>query len=528
MKEALLNVSGLTIKSTNSQETKTVLKDINLSIKESEMFGLVGETGSGKSMFGWSLIDLLPRSCYRAEGTVEYNKIQVSDIPNLRGEKVTMVFQDPMQSLNPIQTIGSQIKILFENNSYDKRFLYEESIGRWISRVKLDEVPNLMNRYPHQLSGGQMQRVMIAVAMLMEPSLIIADEITTGLDANTKIEIMDMLSYLQKDQGFAILLISHDLSLVSRYCDRVAVIASGKILDLGTPKKVISKQKNKAHNLVNNNIKTEKGTRGSSSALKKEKTLSVKNFYKSYDNMGENQSVVNDVSIDLFKGETLGVIGESGSGKSTLAKMVLNILERDKGEMKLTIDGKTTRNLKEPNQNIGAVLQDSTGSLNPRMSIYQILLEPLEIMGNRDKHESKIKIIQALNDVKLDKNILSTHPHTLSGGQRQRVSLARALIMQPRIVILDEPTSALDIVVQKRILELLKSLQIKKKLSYLFISHDLQVISEMADDVAVLYGGEILETGTVDKIMNRPDRDYTKNLIRASFWKSELHSRTRV
>ena len=217
MKKTLLKVSGLTIKSTNNQGTRTVLKDIDLSIKESEMFGLVGETGSGKSMFGWSLIDLLPRSCYRAEGTVEYNKIEVSDIPNLRGEKVTMVFQDPMQSLNPIQTIGSQIKILFENNNYDKKSSYEGSIGRWISRVKLDEVPNLMSRYPHQLSGGQMQRVMIAVSMLMEPSLIIADEITTGLDANTKIEIMDMLIDLQKDQGFAVLLISHDLLKVKRY-----------------------------------------------------------------------------------------------------------------------------------------------------------------------------------------------------------------------------------------------------------------------------------------------------------------------
>ena len=528
MKETLLKVSGLTIKSTNNQGTRTVLKDIDLSIKESEMFGLVGETGSGKSMFGWSLIDLLPRSCYRAEGTVEYNKIEVSDIPNLRGEKVTMVFQDPMQSLNPIQTIGSQIKILFENNNYDKKSSYEESIGRWISRVKLDEVPNLMSRYPHQLSGGQMQRVMIAVSMLMEPSLIIADEITTGLDANTKIEIMDMLIDLQKDQGFAVLLISHDLLMVKRYCERVAVIANGKILDLGIPKKVFSEQRNKTNKQVKNNIKTEETTKGSNSALNKEKILSVKNFYKSYDNMGKNQLVVNDISIDLFKGKTLGIIGESGSGKSTLAKMVLNILERDEGEMKLVIDGKKTTNLKDPSRNIGAVLQDSTGSLNPRMSIYQILLEPLEIMGNRDEHENEMKITQALNDVKLDQNILLTYPHTLSGGQRQRVSLARALIMQPRIVILDEPTSALDIVVQKRILELLKSLQIKKKLSYLFISHDLLVISEMADDVAVLYGGEIIETGTVDKIMNRPDKDYTKNLIKASFWKSELHSRTRV
>ena len=201
--------------------------------------------------------------------------------------------------------------------------------------------------------------------------------------------------------------------------------------------------------------------------------------------------------------------------------MVLNITERDKGKMELTIDSKTIKNLKNPNQNIGAVLQDSTGSLNPRMNIHQILLEPLEIMGYRDKNENKMKIVQGLNDVKLDQDILSAYPHMLSGGQRQRVNLARALMTQPRIVILDEPTSALDTGVQKRILKLLKSLQIKKKLSYLFISHDLLVISEMANDVAVLYGGEIIETGTVDKIMNRPKNDYTKNLIEASIWAGE-------
>jgi ABC-type microcin C transport system duplicated ATPase subunit YejF len=201
--------------------------------------------------------------------------------------------------------------------------------------------------------------------------------------------------------------------------------------------------------------------------------------------------------------------------------MVLNITERDKGKMELIIDSKTIKNLKHPTQNIGAVLQDSPGSLNPRMNIHQILLEPLEIMGYRDKNENKIKIVQGLNDVKLDQDILSAYPHMLSGGQRQRVNLARALMTQPRIVILDEPTSALDTGVQKRILKLLKSLQIKKKLSYLFISHDLLVISEMADDVAVLYGGEIIETGTVDKIMNRPKNDYTRNLIEASIWAGE-------
>ena len=522
MKELLLGVSGLTVKSNNNKKTKTILKDISLTIKEGEMLGLVGETGSGKSMLGWAIIDLLPGSCYRSDGIITYKKVPISDIPKLRGGKVAMVFQDPMQSLNPIQTIGSQIKTLFDNNVFNKKSSYSHSLSKWMSRVQLDEVPNLMNRYPHQLSGGQMQRVMIAVAMLMEPHLVIADEITTGLDAHIKVGIMDMLFDLQKDHGFAVLLISHDLLMVRRYCKRVAVIDSGEILEVGNSSKILSNQKNQINKLIVDNVIAQEKMETPGVNPRKETILSVNGFFKSYENMGNKQTVVNNISFNLFKGKTLGIIGESGSGKSTLAKMILNITERDKGMMELTIDSKTIKNLKIPNQNIGAVLQDSTGSLNPRMNIHQILLEPLEIMGYRDNNENKMKIVQSLNDVKLDQDVLSAYPHMLSGGQRQRVSLARALMTQPSIVILDEPTSALDTGVQKRILELLKSLQIKKKLSYLFISHDLLVISEMSDDVAVLHGGEIIETGTVDKIMNRPNNEYTRNLIEASAWTGEL------
>ena len=522
MKELLLGVSGLTVKSNNNKKTKTILKDISLTINEGEMLGLVGETGSGKSMLGWAIIDLLPGSCYRSDGIITYKKVPISDIPKLRGGKVAMVFQDPMQSLNPIQTIGSQIKTLFDNNVFNKKSSYSHSLSKWMSRVQLDEVPNLMNRYPHQLSGGQMQRVMIAVAMLMEPHLVIADEITTGLDAHIKVGIMDMLFDLQKDHGFAVLLISHDLLMVRRYCKRVAVIDSGEILEVGNSSKILSNQKNQINKLIVDNVIAQEKMETPGVNQRKETILSVNGFFKSYENMGNKQTVVNNISFNLFKGKTLGIIGESGSGKSTLAKMILNITERDKGMMELTIDSKTIKNLKIPNQNIGAVLQDSTGSLNPRMNIHQILLEPLEIMGYRDNNENKMKIVQSLNDVKLDQDVLSAYPHMLSGGQRQRVSLARALMTQPSIVIFDEPTSALDTGVQKRILELLKSLQIKKKLSYLFISHDLLVISEMSDDIAVLHGGEIIEIGTVDKIMNRPNNEYTRNLIEASAWTGEL------
>jgi peptide/nickel transport system ATP-binding protein len=234
--------------------------------------------------------------------------------------------------------------------------------------------------------------------------------------------------------------------------------------------------------------------------------------------------VVNNVSMNLYRGKTLGLIGESGSGKSTIARMILNILERDSGKMKLTIDGSTTKNLTSPNKKIGAVLQDSTGSLNPKMNIQNILSEPLELVGVSNERKIRSKINKMIKSVGLNEDLLTRYPYSLSGGQRQRVSLARAMMIDPRIIVLDEPTSALDVKVQKNILELLKSLQKQKNLSYLFISHDLPVISEIADDVAVLYGGEIIEVGTVEKILNNPEQDYTKKLIKASTWTGPLNA----
>jgi ABC-type microcin C transport system duplicated ATPase subunit YejF len=246
----------------------------------------------------------------------------------------------------------------------------------------------------------------------------------------------------------------------------------------------------------------------------------VNEFEKSYGDLQNKHTVVKKVSMVLCRGNTLGLIGESGSGKTTLAKMILNILERDSGYLKLTIDGLEMENLITPHRQIGAVMQDSAGSLNPRMNIHEALSEPLELMGLSDRHVKKRKVVAMMNDVGLDQELLMRYPHSLSGGQRQRVSLARAMMLEPSILILDEPTSALDVNVQKKILELLKSLQKEKNLSYLFISHDLAVISEMANDVGVMYDGEIVEFGSVEKILNKPEQAYTQKLVDSSVWTS--------
>ena len=509
MKKDLLNVSNLTVKSMVDGSTNTILNNVSLDIDRGEVVGLVGQTGSGKSMLGWAIIDLLPRSCYFSKGTIFYNQIPISETSNLRGGKVTMIFQDPMQSLNPLQTIGTQINILSRNLFSDKPDYLKQQVHKWFSRVMLDNIPSILNRYPHQLSGGQMQRVMIAIAMLNEPELIIADEITTGLDANTKLEIMTLLDNIQKEQGVSVLLISHDNSVINRYCNRVVIIESGEVFD----------QKYGQPYQLDDNV-DHKNPSGKSPDIKKEKVLSINGFCKSYSNSGQTKKVLKDVSLNLFKGKTLGIIGESGSGKSTLAKMILNILNRDDGEMELAISNNKIKNLITPNKNIGAVLQDSSGSLNPRMKIQQILLEPLEILGFFDKNEMKSKTIQAINEIGLNQSFLDRYPHTLSGGQRQRVSLARAMMLEPSVLVFDEPTSALDTENKKRILELLKSLQNKKKTSYLFISHDLLVISEIADEVAVLFRGEIIEIGTIETIMTNPKQDYTKKLVESHRYSS--------
>ena len=509
MKKNLLNISNLTVKSMVDGNTNTILNNVSLDIDRGEVVGLVGQTGSGKSMLGWAIIDLLPRSCFVSKGATFYNQIPILETPNLRGGKVAMIFQDPMQSLNPLQTIGTQISILSRNLFSDKPDYLKQQIHKWFSRVMLNNVPNILNRYPHQLSGGQMQRVMIAIAMLTEPEFIIADEITTGLDANTKLEIMSLLDNIQKEQGVSVLLISHDNSVINRYCNRVVIIESGEVFD----------QKYGQLPQVDDNV-DHKNPSGKLPDIKKEKVLSINGFCKSYSNSGQTKKALKDVSLNLFRGKTLGVIGESGSGKSTLAKMILNILNRDDGEMELTISNNKVENLITPNKNIGAVLQDSSGSLNPRMKIQQILLEPLEILGFFDKNEMKSKTIKAINEIGLDQSFLDRYPHTLSGGQRQRVSLARAMMLEPSVLVFDEPTSALDTENKKRILELLKSLQNKKKTSYLFISHDLLVISEIADEVAVLFRGEIIEIGTIETIMSNPKQDYTKKLVESHRYSS--------
>jgi len=518
MKKPVLKISGLDVVSSNQNTSKTILSKLNLVVNKGDTLGIVGETGSGKTMLGWSIINLLPGGCFLKNGNIKFNGKNTFEVKNLRGKNISMIFQDPMHSLNPTQTIEKQMTDIIKKWRIGEKNSTKDQIDKWIGKVKLDSVFDIMGRYPHQLSGGQIQRVMIALAMCVRPKIIIADEITTGLDANIKLEIMDLLFSLQKETSVALIFISHDLFLVRRYCDRVAIMNSGKIIAEDSTKSIFNKKKYKKIRFsmgVNFSEKKIKKLEGGSS---RRIVLAVKGFNKSYGNKINKNHVVKDVSFNLYYGKTLGLVGESGSGKSTIAKMILNILDRDSGQLKLTTDEKTIENLRIPSGEISVVLQDHLGSLNPKMNSFDILLEPLELRGITGEKIIENRIKNMIHDVGLNNNILTRMTHSLSGGQRQRLSLARAMITEPKIIIFDEPTSALDPKIQKRIVGLLKSLQKKKNLTYLFISHDLSVISQISHYVAVLYSGKIIESGLAEKILNYPEQEYTKKLIESSFW----------
>tara|TARA_B100000427_G_scaffold316434_1_gene311487 strand:+ start:219 stop:1769 length:1551 start_codon:yes stop_codon:yes gene_type:complete len=513
MSDFFYKIKNFTITSPTKNGDIAILNKINLDVHKGEILGLIGETGSGKSMLGFALLDMIPKGCSVTGGSIVHSFESFNNLSSLRGVKSTLISQDPMHALNPLQTIGTQFGIILTKRyGYDKKKTKRHIIN-WIEKVNLYEVPNILNRYPHQLSGGQMQRVMIAMAMSVSPGFIVADEITTGLDANIKMEILNLLFSFQKDIHFSTLLISHDLSTVQKYCDRIAVLKSGEIVDVDDAKTIIKKTERK-------HIKTlpEKLGKNRKNKLRKslKPILCVNRLYKTY---GKKNTVyaLKDITFEIHSGETLGVIGESGSGKTTLVKTILNILDRDSGDIVFDKHS-NSKMLTDPTIKIGAVFQDSHGSLNPTMRVFDILCEPLILKGGKNKRKMKEKIMNELNKVHLSEGLLHSFPRELSGGERQRVSIARSLLNDPRILILDEPTSALDINTQETILLLLKNIQIQKNLSYIFISHDLSVVSAIADRIAVLYKGELVESGDTRDVLSNPSHVYTKKLIDSNLW----------
>ena len=554
-KKILLDVNNLCVNISEKSKNKKLLNRVSFNIKKNEIVGLIGESGSGKSLTSLSILRLLEKNKFNISGKISFDnknilKLDEKDMIQIRGSEISMIFQEPMSALNPTMKIGKQIFEVFNSR---KNISVEDASSRvksLIKKVRLDGVEDLFEKYPHQISGGQKQRVMIVMALSCNPKLLIADEPTTALDVTVQKEIIDILKGLQKSEKLSILFISHDLKLVSTISDRIIIMRKGEIVEHGSNKQIFNSPKDdytkallsviiddskrlkvlptiETFSEKNKKISEAKNERKKrlDNIYSKKPILEIKNLSKFY-NTSKNLFVKNNefkalekINLKLYKGETLGLIGESGSGKTSLSNAILKIHKFEEGQILFNgkdiskINGKELLGFRK---NVQIVFQDPYASLNPLKNIYQVISEPLIFHKICSKDEVYDKCKELVTDVGLSENYLERFPHELSGGQRQRVCIARAISVKPQVLICDESVSALDVSIQATVLNLLNQLKQKYSFTYIFISHDLSVVKYMSDKILVLYGGKIVEYEDADLLFNEPKNDYTKKLIKAS------------
>jgi peptide/nickel transport system ATP-binding protein len=492
----------------------------------------VGESGSGKSMTSLAVMGLLPKGA-SAQGEIIFNEKKLLSLSEkeccaLRGKNISMIFQEPMTALNPSLRCGEQVcEILRLHKGLSKEQAREKTL-QLFSEVMIPRPDESFKKYPHQLSGGQLQRVMIAMAVACEPQLLIADEPTTALDVTVQREVLQLLQTLQKRYGMAMLFVSHDLDVVAAVCEKIAVMQHGEIVELGCAKNILN---NPQHIYTRQLIAARKRKVESSEERIKEDLpalLSVKNlsttFVTKKNFLGQAKktfTAANNISLDLHKGETLGLVGESGCGKTTLGRSIMQLVEAQQGE--IFFGGKQVNHaqgaaLKNFRQKVQLVFQDPYSSLNPRLRIGQAIVEPMLVHGIcASKTEAMNEANKLLQKVGLDETYSSRFPHELSGGQRQRIVIARALAVQPQILICDESVSALDVSIQAQVLQLLSDLKNELGLSYIFISHDLGVVRQISDRVMVMRSGNLVEINSTEMLFENPQSEYTKRLIAAAY-----------
>ena len=507
-----------------------VVRDVSLTLAEGETLALVGESGSGKSVTALSILRLLDeRKVSWPGGSILYRgedllKVPIKRLRQIRGRNISMIFQEPMTSLNPLHTVEKQIS---ETLALHRGMRGPEARRRCLELLNLVGIPDAegrLNSFPHQLSGGQKQRVMIAMALANEPDLLVADEPTTALDVTVQKQVLELLRSLQKKLGMAILLITHDLAIVRRYADRVAVMEQGRIVEQADTENLFRSPSDPyTRRLLDAEPPASpRPLERQPEAMLRVDGLNVQ-FVIKKSLLGKTRRAfraVKDVSFQLGHGETLGVVGESGSGKTTIGHALLKLIASE-GSIQFrdaALGGMNQRQFRPFRKRIQIVFQDPFGSLSPRMSIAEIIREGLEIHDPDSAEAQDRKVIQALKDVRLDPGSRHRYPHEFSGGQRQRIAIARALVLQPDLIILDEPTSALDRTVQKQVIELLGELQQRYCLSYIFISHDLAVVRALSHQLLVLKDGQVVEYGPARQIFTSPAADYTKTLLNAAFY----------
>ena len=523
----VLEVRDLWVRFRQDGRLIEAVKGIDLTVKKGETLALVGESGSGKSVSALATVGLLQDNA-DVSGSVLYDGKELvgaslAELRRIRGNDVSFIFQEPMTSLNPLHTIEKQ---LAESLAMHQGLSGGQSRARILElmhKVGIRDAESRLGAYPHQLSGGQRQRVMIAMALANGPELLIADEPTTALDVTIQAQILDLLADLKKSEGLSLLFITHDLGIVRRIADRVCVMQGGEIVEQGVTSEVFA---NPQHPYTQKLLAAEPSGRPDSVAETAPVVVEAKNLRVWFPiqrglmrrTVGHVQAV-NDATFTVRAGETLGVVGESGSGKTTLALAVLRLVE---SSGPILFQGRDLRahvgaDLRAVRRDLQVVFQDPFGSLSPRMTAEQIIAEGLGVHGVEPGRNRRDMVAEIMTEVGLDPTAMERYPHEFSGGQRQRIAIARAMILRPALVVLDEPTSALDMTVQVQIVDLLRALQRKYGLAYIFISHDLRVIRALAHKVVVMRAGDVVEAGAGDAIFAAPQSDYTRELLQAAF-----------
>jgi microcin C transport system ATP-binding protein len=526
----LLSVKNLDVKFKTSERVFHAVKDVSFDVTEGQTMALVGESGSGKSVTAMSIMQLLPYplASHSPESSIEFNGEKLVGkkdgfMRHIRGSQIGMIFQEPMTALNPLHSIERQIGETLRLHQKMSESQARERVKELLDMVQLPKMKERLKAYPHELSGGQRQRIMIAMALANDPELLIADEPTTALDVTVQAEILELLEKLQSELKMAMLLITHDLSIVEKFADDVCIMKQGEIVEQGNAQVVFkAPQKDYSKKLLGAMPRgVAKEPKKNSADIIQGTNIKV-HFPAKKSFLGKTTEwvkAVDGIDVEIKAGHTVGVVGESGSGKSTLGFALLRLLN-GQGQIKFEdkdISAYGRKDMTPLRADMQVVFQDPFSALSPRMSVADIIGEGLKI--HRTDLDAKGRddlVVQALKDVHLDPETRHRYPHEFSGGQRQRIAIARAMVLHPKFVVLDEPTSALDVSVQVEIIDLLRELQEKHDLAYLFISHDLRVVRAMAHDLIVMQNGKVVESGKAEAIFNNPKELYTKTLLEAA------------
>jgi len=553
----LLDITGLDVSFPSQVETILAVREVSFTLKPSEVLGIVGESGAGKSTIGNAIINLLEPPGEITKGKILFQGQNLRDLSDkemrdIRGKKVGMIFQDPQTSLNPLMSIGDQlIETINKSANLYGRLAIDKAI-ELLKSVGIDKPEVRLKSYPHQFSGGMRQRVVIALVLAGEPDLIIADEPTTALDVSIQAQILDLIKKLCRERNLGVIIITHDIGVIANIADRVSVMYNGSIVETGEVRQILTKPTHKyTRSLIaavprgNRKVERFKSIDYIEGGTHSHKRINLEKHWLG-EKLGQNSSniaisvnglnkafilrkallarnreylqAVKNVSFTIKAGESFGLVGESGSGKSTIARLIAGLISIDQGSIKLfskeVTNNDKTKDVFSARRNLQMIFQDPYSSLNARMRVQDIISEPMQYYKTVSNNIEMIQIIKDLLDhVGLSSNAMLKYPHEFSGGQRQRISIARALASRPKILICDEPTSALDVSVQAHILNLLKDLQDELGLTLLFISHDLPVIRQMCDRVAVMRHGKICEVSSTDMLFNNPKHEYSKHLL---------------